>query len=135
MDVFFWQDLPDMVSVKDADFSKVDAVFCCLPHGTTQVWIFLLSKFRLYLNMLKNKENWRGDHWTLTWDYKIIRRYDTYLLFLLIFYLYVFTQEIIKHLPTGLKIVDLSAVLFIHNCFFTYLFISGVSKEKIFFYK
>jgi N-acetyl-gamma-glutamyl-phosphate reductase len=31
------QDLPDMVAVKDADFSKVDAVFCCLPHGTTQV--------------------------------------------------------------------------------------------------
>jgi N-acetyl-gamma-glutamyl-phosphate reductase len=30
------QDLPDMVAVKDADFSKVDAVFCCLPHGTTQ---------------------------------------------------------------------------------------------------
>lgn len=31
------QDLPDMVAVKDADFSNVDAVFCCLPHGTTQV--------------------------------------------------------------------------------------------------
>lgn len=31
------QDLPDLVSVKDADFSNVDAVFCCLPHGTTQV--------------------------------------------------------------------------------------------------
>lgn len=30
------QDLPDMVAVKDADFSSVDAVFCCLPHGTTQ---------------------------------------------------------------------------------------------------
>lgn len=30
------QDLPDMVAIKDADFSKVDAVFCCLPHGTTQ---------------------------------------------------------------------------------------------------
>lgn len=30
------QDLPDMVAVKDADFSDVDAVFCCLPHGTTQ---------------------------------------------------------------------------------------------------
>ncbi|KAL0454208.1 UNVERIFIED_CONTAM: putative N-acetyl-gamma-glutamyl-phosphate reductase, chloroplastic [Sesamum latifolium] len=30
------QDLPDMVAVKDADFSTVDAVFCCLPHGTTQ---------------------------------------------------------------------------------------------------
>ncbi|XP_057800820.1 probable N-acetyl-gamma-glutamyl-phosphate reductase, chloroplastic [Salvia miltiorrhiza] len=30
------QDLPNMVAVKDADFSNVDAVFCCLPHGTTQ---------------------------------------------------------------------------------------------------
>lgn len=27
-----------MVAVKDADFSNVDAVFCCLPHGTTQVF-------------------------------------------------------------------------------------------------
>ncbi|GJZ63044.1 retrovirus-related pol polyprotein from transposon TNT 1-94 [Tanacetum coccineum] len=25
-----------LVAVKDADFSSVDAVFCCLPHGTTQ---------------------------------------------------------------------------------------------------
>ncbi|RXH99780.1 hypothetical protein DVH24_021582 [Malus domestica] len=30
------QDLPKMVAIKDADFSDVDAVFCCLPHGTTQ---------------------------------------------------------------------------------------------------
>lgn len=30
------QDLPTMIAVKDADFSKLDAVFCCLPHGTTQ---------------------------------------------------------------------------------------------------
>jgi len=30
------QDLPSLVAVKDADFSGVDAVFCCLPHGTTQ---------------------------------------------------------------------------------------------------
>ncbi|XP_073271626.1 probable N-acetyl-gamma-glutamyl-phosphate reductase, chloroplastic [Primulina huaijiensis] len=30
------QELPNMVAVKDADFSNVDAVFCCLPHGTTQ---------------------------------------------------------------------------------------------------
>ncbi|GMG98291.1 hypothetical protein Nepgr_000131 [Nepenthes gracilis] len=30
------QQLPDLVAVKDADFSTVDAVFCCLPHGTTQ---------------------------------------------------------------------------------------------------
>ncbi|KAG9440746.1 hypothetical protein H6P81_020911 [Aristolochia fimbriata] len=47
------QDLPNMVAIKDADFANVDAVFCCLPHGTT--------------------------------------------------------QEIIKGLPAGLKIVDLSA--------------------------
>ncbi|MCO5569527.1 hypothetical protein L7F22_023241 [Adiantum nelumboides] len=31
------QNLPNMVAVNDADFSQVDAVFCCLPHGTTQV--------------------------------------------------------------------------------------------------
>lgn len=30
------QHLPDMVAIKDADFAGVDAVFCCLPHGTTQ---------------------------------------------------------------------------------------------------
>ncbi|KAI3702461.1 hypothetical protein L6452_28199 [Arctium lappa] len=30
------KDLPDLVAVKDADFSSVEAVFCCLPHGTTQ---------------------------------------------------------------------------------------------------
>lgn len=29
-------DLPDLVAVEDADFSGVDAVFCGLPHGTTQ---------------------------------------------------------------------------------------------------
>ncbi|XP_059428114.1 probable N-acetyl-gamma-glutamyl-phosphate reductase, chloroplastic isoform X3 [Corylus avellana] len=38
------QDLPDMVSVKDANFSDVDAVFCCLPHGTTQEIIKALPK-------------------------------------------------------------------------------------------
>jgi N-acetyl-gamma-glutamyl-phosphate reductase len=38
------QDLPDMVAVKDADFSKVDAVFCCLPHGTTQEIIAALPR-------------------------------------------------------------------------------------------
>ncbi|CAN4112273.1 unnamed protein product [Withania somnifera] len=30
------QDLPNLVAVKDADFSAVDVVFCCLPHGTIQ---------------------------------------------------------------------------------------------------
>ncbi|KDP38245.1 hypothetical protein JCGZ_04888 [Jatropha curcas] len=30
------KDLPVLVSTNDASFSDVDAVFCCLPHGTTQ---------------------------------------------------------------------------------------------------
>ncbi|KAL5984870.1 hypothetical protein ACLOJK_041828 [Asimina triloba] len=38
------QDLPNMVAIKDADFSKVDAVFCCLPHGTTQPLQYLLTE-------------------------------------------------------------------------------------------
>ncbi|MBC7905979.1 MAG: N-acetyl-gamma-glutamyl-phosphate reductase [Rhodospirillaceae bacterium] len=28
--------LPDLVAIGDVDFGKIDAVFCCLPHGTTQ---------------------------------------------------------------------------------------------------
>eukprot|EP00897_Mesotaenium_endlicherianum_P008079 jgi/Mesen1/729/ME000011S00069 len=38
------QSLPNMVAVKDADFDQVDAVFCCLPHGTTQEIIAALPK-------------------------------------------------------------------------------------------
>ncbi|CAA7393886.1 unnamed protein product [Spirodela intermedia] len=30
------QDLPGLVAIGDADFSNTDAVFCCLPHATTQ---------------------------------------------------------------------------------------------------
>ena len=37
------QELPDMVAIKDADFSDVDAVFCCLPHGTTQVVLIFID--------------------------------------------------------------------------------------------
>jgi N-acetyl-gamma-glutamyl-phosphate reductase len=33
---FAFADLPDLVTVEDADWSTVDAVFCGLPHGTTQ---------------------------------------------------------------------------------------------------
>jgi len=28
--------LPDLVAIDQVDFKSVDAVFCCLPHGTTQ---------------------------------------------------------------------------------------------------
>ncbi|CAL0314882.1 unnamed protein product [Lupinus luteus] len=38
------QDLPDLIAVNDANFSDVDAVFCCLPHGTTQEIIKGLPK-------------------------------------------------------------------------------------------
>lgn len=33
---FLGYDLPKLVSIKEVDFSGVDAVFCALPHGTTQ---------------------------------------------------------------------------------------------------
>jgi len=38
------QKLPNMVTVAAADFSQVDAVFCCLPHGTTQEIIASLPR-------------------------------------------------------------------------------------------
>ncbi len=28
--------LPDLVAIPDVDWSKIELVFCCLPHGTTQ---------------------------------------------------------------------------------------------------
>ncbi|CAA7626961.1 N-acetyl-gamma-glutamyl-phosphate reductase [Magnetospirillum sp. UT-4] len=50
--------LPDLVAIADVDFATVDAVFCCLPHGTTQEVIAALpahvrtvdlsADFRLY---------------------------------------------------------------------------------------
>jgi N-acetyl-gamma-glutamyl-phosphate reductase len=33
---FAFSDLPDLVTVEEADWSTVDAAFCGLPHGTTQ---------------------------------------------------------------------------------------------------
>lgn len=33
---FSFSDLPDLVTVEEADWSSVDAAFCGLPHGTTQ---------------------------------------------------------------------------------------------------
>lgn len=37
-------DLPDLIKVEDADWSSVDAVFCGLPHGTTQEIISDIAK-------------------------------------------------------------------------------------------
>jgi len=33
---FFGMKLPKLVTIKEVDWSEVDAVFCALPHGTTQ---------------------------------------------------------------------------------------------------
>ena len=51
-------DLPDLVAIDGLDWSGIDAVFCCLPHGTTQEVIAglpghpkvvdLSADFRLY---------------------------------------------------------------------------------------
>jgi N-acetyl-gamma-glutamyl-phosphate reductase len=37
----FKPDLPDLVAIRDADFNTVDAVFCCLPHATTQARVYI----------------------------------------------------------------------------------------------
>jgi N-acetyl-gamma-glutamyl-phosphate reductase len=37
-------DLPDLVTIERADWSQVDCVFCCLPHGTTQEVIAALPR-------------------------------------------------------------------------------------------
>lgn len=29
--------VPKLVKIDDVDYSQVDAIFCCLPHATTQV--------------------------------------------------------------------------------------------------
>lgn len=60
--------LPDLVSINDVDFSAVDGVFCCLPHGTTQDVIAglpanvrtvdLSADFRLY--DLESYHTWYG---------------------------------------------------------------------------
>ncbi|KAG4999585.1 hypothetical protein JHK87_020657 [Glycine soja] len=39
-------DLPDLIAIKDANFSDLDVVFCCLPHGTTQLPV---SRKKLYM--------------------------------------------------------------------------------------
>lgn len=117
--IFDFQDLPDMVAIKDADFSNVDAVFCCLPHGTTQVTfcsvIISYDPLKQYLNA----------PWSLLLESekmeKLLNKYEN--LVLLLFNTCCGTnwvkvlnnwvsllQDIIKALPRSLKIVDLSAV-------------------------
>lgn len=39
-----FENLPTLVKIDAVDFSKIDLVFCCLPHGTTQEVIAALPK-------------------------------------------------------------------------------------------
>lgn len=100
-----------MIAVNDVDFSNVDAVFCCLPHGTTQVfhWILLiLSTLCIQYTFITLEENYllfRSWLKIVEQNKKSIQNFCQHSLtnsFLL--------QEIIKALPKALKIVDLSAV-------------------------
>ena len=43
--------LPDLVAIPDVDWTKVDLVFCCLPHGTTQEVIAGLPKHLRVLDL------------------------------------------------------------------------------------
>lgn len=89
-----------MVAIKDADFSDVDALFCCLPHGTTQVSD--LGR-RLYV----------------IWYLRFIDTTYNLLYYVLSNFFFRFSkifQEIIKGLNNELKIVDLSAVCFCWFC-------------------
>jgi len=43
--------LPDLVAISEVDWSKVDLVFCCLPHGTTQEVIAGLPKHLRVLDL------------------------------------------------------------------------------------
>jgi N-acetyl-gamma-glutamyl-phosphate reductase len=45
------RDLPTLVSIAEVDWSKIDLVFCCLPHGTTQEVIASLPKHLRILDL------------------------------------------------------------------------------------
>lgn len=45
------RDLPRLVQIDDVDWSSVDLVFCCLPHGTTQEVVAALPKHLRILDL------------------------------------------------------------------------------------
>ena len=72
------QSLPTLTKIEDVDWSDIQAVFCCLPHGTTQEVIAglpghlkivdLSADFRLY--DLPTYDKWYGHH---GWAFSTIR--------------------------------------------------------------
>ncbi|MFO1241631.1 MAG: N-acetyl-gamma-glutamyl-phosphate reductase [Rickettsiales bacterium] len=47
---------PDLVTIEQVDFSKIDLVFCCLPHGTTQA---VLSKLPEHVRIVDLSADFR----------------------------------------------------------------------------
>ena len=45
------RDLPDLVAIPEVDWAKLDLVFCCLPHGTTQEVIASLPRHLRILDL------------------------------------------------------------------------------------
>lgn len=56
---FAFADLPDLITVEDADWSAVDAVFCGLPHGTTQEIASKILKAHPSLKMIDMSADFR----------------------------------------------------------------------------
>ena len=110
---FDLQDLPRPIAVNDADFSGVDAVFCCLPHGTTQVCLQLLCFYIKVFMHIAEKLYYAILSQTLLHIVWSTRLFENKLCNTLPNY--IFYQEIIKGLPRHLKIVDLSAVCSEHT--------------------
>ena len=48
--------VPKLVKIEDVDYSKVDAIFCCLPHATTQE---VISKLPTHLKIVDLSADFR----------------------------------------------------------------------------
>lgn len=63
-------DVPDLVKIADVNFDQVDAVFCCLPHGTTQETIASLPEHVKIVDLsadfrlkdVPTYNEWYGEH-------------------------------------------------------------------------
>lgn len=51
-----FKNLPRLVSLDQADFSAIDVVFCCLPHGTTQA---VIAKLPAHLKIIDLSADFR----------------------------------------------------------------------------
>ncbi len=83
---------PKLVKIDDVDYGQVDAIFCCLPHATTQV-----------RHDCRERVQRQSQQSSCETQLALALNCSPTPTFALP------TQEVIKKLPTHLKIVDLSA--------------------------